>query len=201
MSQPSSKREQKAAQRREAILEAAAHVFTARGYTGASIRDVAEAADVADGTIYNYFANKEALLLALLDRLIDLEQTDATLASALSDDLTDMIPTYFGAHLSKVREHYDLFRAVIPEVLATPDLRDRYYQSLVAPLLDTAAGHIDQRIEKGELQAMDPAQAARVVYALFFGLLCLRILGDDAVQPSETTDAALLDTIQWLFTV
>lgn len=196
-----SRREQRAARRREAILEAAAQVFTDKGYNGASIRDIADAANVADGTIYNYFANKEALLLALFDRLIDVEQTEAQLDAALSDDLSQMLPNYFGTHLTTVRQHYALFRAVIPEVLATPDLRERYYQSFVAPLLDTAAAHIEQRISQGELAAMEPQHAARVIYALFFGLLCLRILGDPVIQPSQTTDASLLDTITQLLAI
>ena len=75
--------EQVAALRRTQILDAAMAVFAERGYHRATIREVARTAGVADGTIYNYFADKEALLLACLDRLNQTEQRAAQFAPAL----------------------------------------------------------------------------------------------------------------------
>ena len=57
--------------RRTQILDAATRVFASKGFNRATIRDVAQAAGVADGTIYNYFANKTDLLFGLLDLLND----------------------------------------------------------------------------------------------------------------------------------
>jgi len=57
------------AARRTQILDAATRVFASKGFNRATIRDVAQDAGVADGTIYNYFANKTDLLFGLLDRL------------------------------------------------------------------------------------------------------------------------------------
>ncbi|MGF1505992.1 MAG: hypothetical protein ACFB51_12805 [Anaerolineae bacterium] len=121
----------------------------------------------------------------------------ARLTAALDTDVDTFIAGYFGTHLARVRENYDLFRAVIPEILATPDLRDRYYQGFVAPLLRAAEDHLHKR---SDVHPVDGEQMARVLYALFFGLLSLRILGDEAIQPGEETDARLLATIQQLFT-
>jgi TetR/AcrR family fatty acid metabolism transcriptional regulator len=67
-----------AAVRREHLLDAATRVFAAKGFNGATIRDVARAAGVADGTIYNYFANKEALLFDVFDRLNETERRQQT---------------------------------------------------------------------------------------------------------------------------
>lgn len=49
--------------RRRQILQAAIRVFARRGYATATIEDVARAAGVAEGTIYNYFRSKEDLLI------------------------------------------------------------------------------------------------------------------------------------------
>ncbi len=46
---------------RAAILEAAESLFGARGVDGVSIDEIAAAADLAKGTLYNHFADKEAL--------------------------------------------------------------------------------------------------------------------------------------------
>jgi TetR/AcrR family fatty acid metabolism transcriptional regulator len=53
--------------KRGAILRAAVEVFSERGYFGARMREVAERAGVADGTLYLYFEGKEDLLVSLLE--------------------------------------------------------------------------------------------------------------------------------------
>jgi len=48
--------------KRRIILDAALRVFAAKGYHGTTVPDVADAAGVGTGTLYRYFANKEALV-------------------------------------------------------------------------------------------------------------------------------------------
>ena len=54
----------------EAILDAAAQVFEARGYGAGTTNRIAARAGVSIGTLYQYFANKEDLAVALLERHI-----------------------------------------------------------------------------------------------------------------------------------
>ena len=61
-------REEAKAQTRQALLEAAAEVFAANGFHGASIDAVAEAAGYTKGAVYAHFRSKEDLYLALLDQ-------------------------------------------------------------------------------------------------------------------------------------
>jgi len=51
---------------RERLLEAALQQFTAHGYHGASMRQIADAAGVAVGGIYNHFSSKEEILKAVI---------------------------------------------------------------------------------------------------------------------------------------
>src|SRR4051794_41678450 len=48
--------------RYDAILAAATRVFAEKGYSTASITEIAQAAEISDGLIYKYFANKRDLL-------------------------------------------------------------------------------------------------------------------------------------------
>ena len=57
------------AARRKQILDAATQVFAEKGFHRATIKDIARVAGIADGTIYTYFASKDEVLLAVLDRL------------------------------------------------------------------------------------------------------------------------------------
>src|SRR5262249_49537011 len=83
------------AARRTQILDAATRVFASKGFNRATIRDVAQTAGVADGTIYNYFASKTDLLFGLLDRLNDTERRPASLAQAAEAPFS----AYFRAYL------------------------------------------------------------------------------------------------------
>ena len=52
-------------EKRDSLVKAAASVFASQGFSRARIADIAEAADVGKGTIYEYFDSKEELFLAV----------------------------------------------------------------------------------------------------------------------------------------
>ena len=54
----------------ERILDAATRVFHERGYAGATTNDIADEAGLSIGSLYQYFPNKDALLVALTQRHI-----------------------------------------------------------------------------------------------------------------------------------
>jgi TetR/AcrR family transcriptional regulator, fatty acid metabolism regulator protein len=56
--------------KRRRILDAAIKVFARKGYFGAKVSEIASRADVADGTIYLYFRNKEDILVSLFDEVM-----------------------------------------------------------------------------------------------------------------------------------
>src|SRR5205085_8886009 len=64
-------RTQSAEERRAAILAAALEEFSARGFEGARLDDVAKRAGIAKGTIYLYFADKEALFQELVRSMVN----------------------------------------------------------------------------------------------------------------------------------
>lgn len=74
----------KAQRTRETILGAAADLFTRNGYSRTSVADVAAAADVSLGTVYQYFRDRSDLVAALLQRGVTamLERADTTWRAA-----------------------------------------------------------------------------------------------------------------------
>ncbi len=76
-------RERKRLARHREILEAAARVFAERGFSEARIEEVAAAADVSPGTVYNYFPTKDALLLGVArHRRAEIPEAVDTLAAS-----------------------------------------------------------------------------------------------------------------------
>ncbi len=62
---------ERALKQRERILEAARTCFVKRGLHGASIADIAQEAGMSPGLMYRYFANKHAIIKAIIDRQIE----------------------------------------------------------------------------------------------------------------------------------
>lgn len=65
---PMSRQKRNPVATRESIISAANDVFTQKGYTGASLGDIARIAGVNKSLIHHYFGNKEDLYLAILRR-------------------------------------------------------------------------------------------------------------------------------------
>jgi AcrR family transcriptional regulator len=72
--------------RRRRLLDAALDQFGTRGYAATTIEDVCTAAGVTARHLYEHFASREELLLAVYDRIID--EHLAVIAGALSDEGT-----------------------------------------------------------------------------------------------------------------
>jgi TetR/AcrR family transcriptional regulator len=67
---PPVKRERNAAETKRRLLDAAEREFAAKGYAGARLRDVAQAAGVQQALIHHYFVDKDGLYRAVLDRAL-----------------------------------------------------------------------------------------------------------------------------------
>lgn len=95
MSQPRKKpRQQRAAATWDAILEAAAQLFQRSGYAGTTTNKVAERAGVSIGSLYQYFPNKDALLVALAERhLGEASQQLAAVFTRLEQEHPDLRTT------------------------------------------------------------------------------------------------------------
>jgi len=65
-----SRKERERLLRREAMLDAAKSVFAEKGYTKATLEEIAHRAEFGKGTLYNYFpGGKEQILIAVFDQL------------------------------------------------------------------------------------------------------------------------------------
>ena len=169
--------------RRNQILDAATQVFAEKGFDRATIRDVAAAAGIADGTIYNYFDNKAALLLGMLDRLNATAQRAADFQQAVQSDIHEWLRSYIQQRLETLTPAaYQVFQVLFSEVLVNKDLRDRYFGEVIQPTFNIATPYYEQWIADGTVKAFDPALALRVLAATVIGTIVLRLMGDPALH-------------------
>jgi AcrR family transcriptional regulator len=177
---PDSIQEQLAAARRAQILEAATKVFALKGFHRATIKEIAREAGVADGTIYLYFENKNALMLALLHEMNESEVRDLHFAQSEGMEMGDFIRMYLRHRAEELRrDPPDLFRVVLSELLINEELRDLYFNNVTAPTMEVGVKYFEQWMAQGLIAKRDPYLTTATVAALFLGMLLMQELGDE----------------------
>jgi len=168
--------------RREQVLDAATKVFAKKGFHKATIKQIAGEAEVADGTIYNYFADKTDLLLGLLDRINETNQRQGHFIEAGKGDFETFFRTYLEHRMNVLRDNLALFQAILPEVMVNESLRERYYETIVAPTYRVAEDYFKALQANGTIKPLDTQLLMRVISSTLLGLLISSLLGDEAVQ-------------------
>lgn len=186
------RREQTKAANRAAIIDAARAVFSELGYGGASVRDVIRRTDLASGTFYNYFPDKESLFRAVLKESAEQIRARVQAARLQARSLEEFVLAgyreYFGWLASEpeafelMRRNSGTIRAMFDEPMfgagveeLASDLREAARLGIV-PELDAeymAAAMVGAALEVGvrmiERDPPDVEGATRFATAVFLG--------------------------------
>lgn len=165
--------------RRRQILAAAAEAFAEKGFHRTKVRDVADRAGLAEGTIYNYFGGKDDLLLGLLDALNETDAREDAFAAAERMKPKRFVREYVAHRLDALEPHLDVLRPILSELLVDEDLRQRYLRETVEPTLAMAERYFAARSAAGEIAELDAGLLARAMAGQVLGLALLRMLGDE----------------------
>lgn len=163
---PTTRRERRAEARRTQILDAAATVFSRKGYERATTREIAAAADVSEGTLYNYFATKRDLLIGVAQNYAD--EVSAALTENNSDDI-DILVAQRIANRFRHRQERRLFMLFMQEAHLNQDVYQYYVQEALARIITNTERSIQQAIDAGKMRPVDPAIAARTISAAIMG--------------------------------
>ena len=190
-----SRRERKKQETRLQLIKAALGLFREQGYDATTVEQIANAADVAKGTFFNYFKTKEAILPALVEWRLQ------ELGAALAPEQ--------GAPASPVARIKLALRLVADDPLLSDHALTRRMFALVQrrhsdaqfgqPLVQLFAEQVRQAQDAGEIRAdLDAVYLACVICALFFQQMMMWHHGYRPTALPEALDAAvdlLLDGI------
>jgi AcrR family transcriptional regulator len=149
--------------RREELLATGLRLFAQQGFRATTIADIAEATGTAHGLVYHYFASKDDLLRAILDRYAFVSTLDAFLATAYGRPAADVLTDVAVGFSRALDERSDLLRLVVAESGTNP---------IVAGALARVTeegerllvGYLRSRIDAGELRPHDPSVPARALF-------------------------------------
>lgn len=158
-------------QRRLQIVSGLRAVMAKKGYDGASIADVAEAAGLSPGLVHYHFASKLEILLAVIDHLAEshFAKLDRAEEEAADDALTDL-DAFIDAHLATGKtadpDALACWIMLSTEAMRDERVRDRY-GAVVLSLRDRAAAIIRRGVRQKIFSRRDiEGSAAAIVSAI-----------------------------------
>lgn len=159
---------QESGARRQAILDAALVEFAADGFAATRLDDVARRAGIAKGTLYLYFADKEALFEALVQGSIRPLLDNLRNVAALPDVPTrHVLKLLFATFAREVLagDRKLLLRLLITEGARFPRLVKFYHAEIVTPGLAMMRALMTCAAERGEIASDAPARFPQLVMA------------------------------------
>lgn len=184
-------------QTRRRLLDAAAQVFAHRGYTAASVEEIAESAGYSVGAVYSNFSNKEQLFEALMtdravDRMSEVAQAIREAKAAAGDPLRAL-----GAMLIAMADK-EIDVAVLRtefwlHAVRNPELM-RIEAASSAKTLESVRGILTEMLDRHgvDVGAINIDDFATTTLALFGGLIRQR-----RIEPERVTEEMFGQALRW----
>jgi AcrR family transcriptional regulator len=164
-----SRRQRRVERRRQEIIAAAAQIFAEKGYANTTTKELADAADMAEGTLYNYFAGKREILLAILNEMC--VPIDALLQNAQvpksREDFVRIVESGLDIFVSQL----DFTRTLLTEIWVDDVILEDFVIGRLQYIGAAIQSFITKGIEGGNFRAMDPEITTTMVLGTFLALV------------------------------
>ncbi|HEY9782020.1 MAG TPA: TetR/AcrR family transcriptional regulator [Leptolyngbyaceae cyanobacterium] len=151
---------------RDRILKAAQRLFARHGFDGTTTRDLAQAAGVAEGTLFRHFANKKAILVEVAT------QGWVEILTDLLTELSEMgsykaVAQVMQRRMWNFQKNADIMRVCFMEAQYHPELRDRIQSEVIGKMTDVAEAFFQTAMDRGIYRQTNPKIVAQVFLGMF----------------------------------
>ena len=181
--------------RREQLLTVAVDLFSRKGFSGTTTREIAKAAGVTEAIIFRHFHTKEQLYTAIIDQRFKSPGAEAWMAemrSAMQNNNDEAVfRSLIEAIICTHKDDPKFERLMIYAALEGNEIALLYMRQVTASVVDAIRTYILRRQRQGKLRAMTPDAALFAIcgmaqyYALnkyAYGLKEERISDEEAIE-------------------
>jgi len=177
------RRSRRVERRRREIISAAAEVFAEKGYAATTTREIADAADMAEGTLYNYFKGKRDILLAVA-REAEGPMSRALLQVGTLESREAMI-VLFERAFDVSEAQLPFLRTLLSASWNDDSILHEYFAVRLGRVYEMLKRFIADRVAAGFFRPVDPALGARVAIGMFAGLILPIVRGVEPLPSPE----------------
>jgi len=166
------------------ILAAAQRLFARQGFEKTTTRQLAEAAGIAEGTLFRHFENKKSILVAVVT------QGWSEMLTDLLTHLSEMgsyrsVAQLLRERMLSLHKQADLMRVCFMEAQFHPELRDRIQADIITKMTSVVEAFIQTGIERGTYRDLNPKVVARV----FLGMFMIAGFSQDTLMDENSSPA------------
>ena len=172
--------------RPDEVLDAALAVFVEKGFAAAKVDDIARRAGVSKGTVYLYFASKEALMEGIVRRAVmPIAQGAAEELTRFEGDPRVPITLLLRRLCGLLAEPGNLAipKLFLREALNFPGIAQTYRMSVLERVIPALSGLVARGIASGHLRAVDPELTVRSIIGPLLAHVALSEVF--AIQPAD----------------
>ncbi|KAF0184012.1 MAG: TetR family transcriptional regulator [Nitrospirae bacterium] len=163
---------------RERILTAALTLFSQRGYIGATTRQIAAEAGVAELTLFRHFPRKELIMQDLLQTRSSLSALREILPQVQHLSCEGALNAVARVFLATLRERQELLKIFLTECARYPEQVKEMHFSFMTSLFETLANYLQELQRKKVVRVMDLKMAAQAFFGIFYSyFICREIIG------------------------
>jgi len=155
---------------RQMILDAALSLFSQKGFSGTTTKEIAKEAGFAEGTVFRYFPTKKDILIALAEphAVAGLKRV---MNSLPNQDEESNLRAILENRLVTIAQNKDLLKVIFTEAQYHEDFRKEVFDNIGTHVLGTVAGYMEKRMETGIFRSIDPIVATRILVGMMLSLL------------------------------
>lgn len=165
--------------KRARILKAAIKVFAKNGFYATRVSEIANAAGVADGTIYLYFKNKDDVLITIFEEGISQLLTILREVGESNEPFETRISRIIELQLGLLEDQRDLAEVITVNLRQSSRLLKQYAAPLFMQYIDVIAGVVREGQEEGAFRRdLNPRVVARSLFGALDAILLTWALGE-----------------------
>jgi TetR/AcrR family fatty acid metabolism transcriptional regulator len=171
------------------IMEAARAVFETKGYEDALISEIAERAEVVEGTIYRYFDNKRDLLIKVVEHWYEEMLSDYDQRLGGIKGTWNRLRFMVWQHLACIHRHPRLCRLMFQEIRADPDYASTAVFDLNRKYTRRTLDIVKDAMHAGEFREDTPLRLVRdMIYGCVEHHTWAYLRGEGDFRVDETAD-------------
>lgn len=153
---------------RDKILESALKLFSQKGFLGATTREIAKEAAVAEVTLFRHIPSKEALFEEVIQRYSFLPALKGILPGLEQTDYEEALLEIARRFLERLEERKDLIRIMLAERHHYPSQVKRIFRGILGEMIRMLADYFRQLQARGILRDFDPDVGAKAFLGSLF---------------------------------
>lgn len=156
--------------KRKQILDAAAVIFSRKGYHQAKVEEIAREAEVGKGTVYEYFNSKKDLFQQVMMEFSNTYFDNFEDKLAGIESVTERLQLILKIHLTFIKDNKEIANILIAEHHLLGEELHHWFLTRQQEKLKKLQSMIQEGIEKGEFKPFDPELAAEMILGLIFSV-------------------------------